>query len=147
MGYDVFVENKLDFESLSFVLSKALNVDKKRILIIDGPFFDYFDENGNCSIDYNEKPNDDRILCEAFNRTGDFLLKLEIDVLLDDAWPAEIDFAKCLSRELGCNCLIGSEDPNPYHWILTSKDGKQKPIFVDVDRLDKYGELVIDRDA
>jgi len=43
--------------------------------------------------------------------------------------------------------LFGSEEINPYHWIVVEPDGSHRNVFVDVERLDKHNEFVIECDA
>ncbi|PCH56750.1 MAG: hypothetical protein COC15_02675 [Legionellales bacterium] len=145
IGCDVYIEKNIDSKILNNMFVEIFKQPKSNFYLIEGFIGDYIDENGNFTLDY--AAHDKRHLCQRYDETGDFKTKIDLAIETNTLWSSELDVAKMIAKYLDCKCLIGSEEINPYHWIVINANGTHKPVFVDVDRLDKHHEFVIECDA
>lgn len=58
-----------------------------------------------------------------------------------------LDFAKQFAIFGETSVIIGSEEINPYHWILVEPNGSHRNVFVDTEKLDKENAFVVLGDA
>lgn len=143
-GYYVFLSDKPSAITLIDAFESILGISKTEFLIINGSIVDYIDEQGNLNLGPNY--HDGINVCECFEAKGDFVAKIELGVM-SDSLISELSFAKKLSQHLSVNCLISSKEINPYHWIFIDKNGNDRFIYVDQEKLDDHNEFVVAEDA
>lgn len=136
--YSIFLEKPIDFKILADLFVNFFSIPKDKFMILKGSIVDKLYENENFFDNINDSIN----ICETFILDGDFKFKVELGLEAENL-PSEINFAMDLSKITLMRCLIGSNEINPYHWILIEPNGISKEVFVDPNSLDRDNQIIL----
>jgi len=126
-GIDFLVESEYSDDLLSTAIATVLQINSEDVLVIH---------------DLSEYPQTGggQVVCNVQRFKEGFLQSVSFDCQHD----FDVDQFICgIAATLKTQCLVPSNDPNPYAMRLFTADGEVADVFVDASTLDNKGVYLL----
>ncbi|HOQ01454.1 hypothetical protein [Acetivibrio clariflavus] len=129
---DIFLSRMFSKDKLILAISKAFNVDKRKVKLIK-------------DIEEIIQTDGAGVVCQTYKHNTDYPLRLSFYIIDEDLLPKEDQATvKLLSRELECDILMSDNSVNPFTMLHISCDGNVEQISIDIEKFEDFEEFYLE---